>query len=236
MCRFISIDDVSYLDSSSVNGLNLYCYCINDPINYFDWSGHSPEWWQWALAGVGIALVAVAAGMAIIGTGGVAAFGIGALIGSLSAGAVGAVVGGAIGYAVDDVDGILSGALAGFGIGAIVGFVVGGCIGYSTIKIHSVYISKTDDVVTYVGRTNNISRRTAEHAIGKRGIIPQEVANKLTLKQARGLEQALINKYGMIKNGGTLLNKINSISINNPMYQKAVKWGVKYISKIAHLL
>ena len=99
---------------------------------YIDPDGHAPKWWQWALFGVGVALVAVAAGMAIIGTGGVAAFGAGALVGSLAVGAGGAIVGGAIGYAVDGVDGILGGALAGFGIGAIVGFAVGGCIGLNT--------------------------------------------------------------------------------------------------------
>lgn len=41
LCRFISPDDVGYLDPSSINGLNLYAYCNNDPINKFDPSGHS---------------------------------------------------------------------------------------------------------------------------------------------------------------------------------------------------
>ncbi len=38
--RFISPDDTAYLDSESVNGLNLYAYCGNDPVNYADPSGH----------------------------------------------------------------------------------------------------------------------------------------------------------------------------------------------------
>ena len=38
--RFISPDDTAYLDPESPNGLNLYCYCYNDPVNFFDPSGH----------------------------------------------------------------------------------------------------------------------------------------------------------------------------------------------------
>ena len=39
--RFISPDDTAYLDIETVNGLNLYAYCGNDPVNYYDPSGHS---------------------------------------------------------------------------------------------------------------------------------------------------------------------------------------------------
>ena len=42
LCRFISPDDVKYLDPESVNGLNLYCYCLNNPISYADPSGNFP--------------------------------------------------------------------------------------------------------------------------------------------------------------------------------------------------
>ena len=39
-CRFISPDSIEYLDPQSINGLNLYCYCMNNPIMYADPSGH----------------------------------------------------------------------------------------------------------------------------------------------------------------------------------------------------
>ena len=39
--RFISPDDTAYLDPENVDGLNLYAYCYNDPVNNFDPSGHS---------------------------------------------------------------------------------------------------------------------------------------------------------------------------------------------------
>ena len=59
--RFISPDDTGYLDPESVNGLNLYTYCNNDPVNYADHSGH-------------IAFSAILISMAI-------GFGVGAAIG-----------------------------------------------------------------------------------------------------------------------------------------------------------
>ena len=57
--RFISPDSTSYLAPESVNGLNLYCYCHNDPVNYADSSGH--------LAVSGTILLAAIIGGAIAG-------------------------------------------------------------------------------------------------------------------------------------------------------------------------
>ncbi len=34
------MDNIDYLDYESINGLNLYCYCMNNPIMYADPSGH----------------------------------------------------------------------------------------------------------------------------------------------------------------------------------------------------
>ena len=39
--RFISPDSVDYLDPKSINGLNLYAYCGNAPVNNADPTGHS---------------------------------------------------------------------------------------------------------------------------------------------------------------------------------------------------
>ena len=49
--RFISPDSIEYLDSNNINGMNLYTYCYNDPVNYSDGSGHMPEWAQWLIGG-----------------------------------------------------------------------------------------------------------------------------------------------------------------------------------------
>ena len=37
--RFISMDEVSYVNPKDINGLNLYAYCNNNPIMYYDPSG-----------------------------------------------------------------------------------------------------------------------------------------------------------------------------------------------------
>lgn len=56
LCRFISPDSIEYLDPQSINGLNLYCYCMNNAIMYADSSGNSPTaWWEWTFAGVAVA-------------------------------------------------------------------------------------------------------------------------------------------------------------------------------------
>ena len=39
-CRWLNADSISYLDPESIGGLNLYCYCYNDPVNKYDPSGH----------------------------------------------------------------------------------------------------------------------------------------------------------------------------------------------------
>ena len=38
--RFINADDVSYLDPETIHGLNLYAYCLNNPVMYVDPVGH----------------------------------------------------------------------------------------------------------------------------------------------------------------------------------------------------
>ena len=65
--RFISPDDTSYLNPENVNGLNLYCYCNNDPVNFVDPSGHfAISAFLIGCAIVGLSTVAGAASGAII--------------------------------------------------------------------------------------------------------------------------------------------------------------------------
>ena len=51
--RFINADMLDYLEPDSINGLNLYAYCGNDPVNRFDPSGH---FWDYILDGIFICI------------------------------------------------------------------------------------------------------------------------------------------------------------------------------------
>ena len=46
VCRFINADDISVLDITNIalNGLNLYAYCLNNPVNEVDESGYFLFW------------------------------------------------------------------------------------------------------------------------------------------------------------------------------------------------
>ena len=84
ICRFITIDDISYIDITQeyINGINLYAYCFNNPINTDDENGNLPRWLKWLIGGLafvgalvltgltGGALAPVVIGMAVSVVGG----------------------------------------------------------------------------------------------------------------------------------------------------------------------
>ncbi len=92
--RFITIDDLSYLDPENINGLNLYAYCGNDPVMRMDENGNA--WWEWLLG----ALLIVAVVAVTVVTAGAAALAIGTAIGVgsslVGAAMVGATIGGLV--------------------------------------------------------------------------------------------------------------------------------------------
>jgi hypothetical protein len=75
----------------------------------------------------------------------------------------------------------------------------------------------------YVGITKDLAAREAQH--GEKLV---EVVGDLTRKQARGVEQAIIEQKGL----ANLTNKINSIAKTNPIYQEAVQFGRELLQSI----
>ncbi len=132
--RFLSQDDVSYLAPDSINGLNLYAYCSNNPVMATDPTG-TTEWWEVLLIGLGA-----------IG---------GAIIGGLGGMAVGAIGGMLIGFCFGGIPGAIAGLIIGGFIGGVIGLIggaiVGGMLGATTVSDINLILSGE---VTY--KTNGI--------------------------------------------------------------------------------
>lgn len=126
--RFISPDDTSYLNAENVNGLNQYCYCGNDPVNYCDPSGHS-------------FIASLLIGLAVSS---IVGWGISQLLGEQIAGGIGSVSGGVSAFytgvgllSFGPVGWIAGGLLIAVGVGAIiwgVNEVVAGATGTNYIQ------------------------------------------------------------------------------------------------------
>lgn len=116
--RFISPDDISYLDPETIGGLNLYAYCLNNPVMYVDPTGHFPVLALilgiTALAGLGLTIGGVATGNNTLTAVGLTMVAIPALISggmAIAAGIGGATLTGIVG-GVTTVAGIGSGLFA----------------------------------------------------------------------------------------------------------------------------
>ena len=84
----------------------------------------------------------------------------------------------------------------------------------------AVYSSTAEDgTVQYVGITDNLEARSAAH-LSQKGIEIDAIPGlqNISRSDARAVEQVLIEYNGLGKDGGSLINKINSISTANPIY------------------
>ena len=83
--RFISPDSIEYLDPETINGLNLYAYCNNNPVTNVDPNGN--KWWHWVLGAL-LAVTSIVVAVATVGaTAAIAATVMGGLVGALYGGA-----------------------------------------------------------------------------------------------------------------------------------------------------
>ncbi len=179
--RFITIDDISYIDPETINGLNLYAYCGNNPVMYTDPNG-TAKWWQWVIAAAAIALAVVVSvvscGSAVpvlvgaaIGAGASAVWNIGTQLvsnggnfatinwGNVGMSALGGAVAGAISAIPIPGSGILSylGTFAIGGAASVVGGVVSG----------SVYNAQTVLIAFGLGGIANVAARGISDLINK---------------------------------------------------------------------
>ena len=125
--RFMTIDGIEYLDPDTINGLNLYAYCGNNPVMMTDEDGTMPKWLKWLIGG----LAFVGAVALTVLTGGALApvfigMGVSILSSSIIQGTISACTGGSFW------DGFLDGAADGALWGGL--FALGGAV-LRTIQI-----------------------------------------------------------------------------------------------------
>ena len=90
-------------------------------------------------------------------------------------------------------------------------------------KEYSVYFGMRGGKAVYTGITRqSLAQRLAQH--GDRFTSLQEVATNLTRRQARAVEQALIERNPNFE------NVINSISANRVWYNDVMTWGRAFLS------
>ncbi len=84
-----------------------------------------------------------------------------------------------------------------------------------------------------MGITNDLARRAAEQ-LSSKGIQIEKLMGGLDRTDARAVEQALIEIHGLGKNGGTLLNMINSIAKSNPAYASQLERGYELLHSVGY--
>jgi hypothetical protein len=103
--------------------------------------------------------------------------------------------------------------------------------------VSCVYNCVINGVTRYVGITDDVLRRGAEH-LRVRNIQIEEIQglSNLSRADARAVEQTLINFHGLGSQGGTLLNQINSISrvTNKTKYEAALVRGAEILRSIRY--
>ena len=133
MGRFINADDISNVEPEDINGLNLYAYCLGNPVMFTDQNGNRPRWLSWLIG----ALVVVAVTAAVVLTAGAAAVAIGASAAVTAGVMAGAAIGGLVVGGASLIEQGTSGGEIDYGslalstfIGSSIGAVIGGGAGY----------------------------------------------------------------------------------------------------------
>ncbi len=102
-------------------------------------------------------------------------------------------------------------------------------------RTHTVYTLRNEKkIVEYVGRTGRpIEYRKQEHLANpaRAHLILQKEAENLTLTQARGLEQILIDKYQTLNRNNLASNQRNGIWLYNPNRSKYIEAASMLLSE-----
>ena len=198
-CRFVNADDIGYLDPETLNGLNLYAYCLNNPFMYVDPTGHAP-WWSWLISGL-----QVLAGIALCFVPGTQGIGVSLIVGGglgLISNAVSPVIGQAIGGASSIANGwgaFSTGmSILGLGIPGLIGGIALMLVGGATMAFGA------NEIVAAATGTNYIQQWTgmSDTAYGW---------TYFGLNLASSIGQVTGTRFRQIKTRTTIYNKDGSV-------------------------
>jgi RHS repeat-associated protein len=116
------------------------------------------------------------------------------------------------------------------GAGSIKVVAAGGAEATAVINTGNVAVYQSigaNGKFNYMSISNDMIRRNAQHIAGGRPIVGQAIRGlgNLSRLDAKAVEQVLISGHGLGKNGGQLLNIINSIARTNPQYSQLLQRG-----------
>ena len=227
--RFISSDSIEYLDPETINGLNLYAYCGNNPVMRIDENGNA--WWHWLIG----AIIIIGLGVATALTGGAAgvilgsAF-YGAVTGAVSSAVIGGVIGG-ISSAISG-DGFLGGFIEGASTGFMFGALIGGAIGALTAGINIAtgavkIVGSAQKTGTFFHRfASNVSagkmamqvgrysQITLDRSLNKAGMVERKMPD--VMGKARWGRDLIVEVTSKSQTHAQMVSKLKLISIDNP--------------------
>ena len=161
--RWINADSVMPEpgNENALIGSNMFAYCMNNPVNMEDQSGHWPKWLKAvAVAVAAVAVVAVVAAATVASGGSAVPVIVGAAVGAASSGAVDAAIQYKNTGKVDICQtivaasgGAVTGAVGGSGAGRVVQTVVGAATGAAQTKAKEVVTGKKASAAEYIVNT-----------------------------------------------------------------------------------
>ena len=181
---------------------------MNNPIMYADPSGHSPEWWQWALLGAGVLLVAGAITVLTCGVGTSVMVGTlkgamlhGAAVGTLIGAGVGVAGGAIIGGAVTDwsAEGIIEGMKIGFGGGAIAGAIICATVGGIHYGWQQSVLRRAGSFSSYADEVTELHHIVEQCQIKKSGFSSKLIRNSNNeVRIAKSLHSKVSSYYSSL--------------------------------------
>lgn len=233
--KFISPDPFSFLDPETVGGIDLYCYCLDNPIMNVDPLGQDWEiqnWLKWAIG----ATVITGLGIATVFTGDVAGVILGAAFyGALTGAVSGAIVSGLIGGIISANSGdgfwkgMADGSSDGFMLGAISGAALAALTSGANIAFGGVKIvgtaQKTSSVFHQFAR--NVQAGKMSLAIGKYSEIHLNRSKGLGIKGFRpdvtGVGKNGLSVVEVVSKSQTYKSQVDKIELMKKIYPYILK-------------